>query len=476
VGAALAAVPLLASGGCSLTSPTKPLAESTTGKLQATLRVTRGKPDLVIPPDTPAGDTWRYGLVFPFQLAPGRAAAFSNIRGKRGHDFEIGADLIIFDDLGAISAQRAVVLTRNQAEPNPQAGGAPALMVKYPIRGGFVPFGAKRPDGSPHPHAGTGFGTSQVEAWPAEADRPFKNTQVFAYMELQQYSYDGRVFRVDSTERIFYDELLSGWSLYNPGIANAIPDGDDLLQPLSAKPGADHLMADYPGCGSGVVRWRRGSKGWRPVEFLPVTGEDPSVGYIEPTLIRDVDDSLLLAARYGPEREHSDIRIWRSADGGKTWKKIIHIVGAVSATPISINRAADGTPYIGANLYEVFLGGFPNAFGTPRNSQSNPRAGGWLRDKLCLWPLNRERNGVEAPILVRHGREEFGPEPGGVAWFIDHPSAATVQLADGNWHDVLGYRICSRGEVWAGMAPSAPTGAYFEEVISLGPPRPTWLF
>jgi hypothetical protein len=430
----------------------------------------------VLPRGVPSGDAWRYGLVFPFQLAPRRGAAFCNIRGKRGHDFEVGADVVVFDELGRIGAQDAVVLTRNTPEPNPNAAGTPALMVKFPVRGGFVPYGAKRLDGSPHPHAGTGFGTSQVEAWPAAADRPFKGAEAFEYMELQQYGYDGRTFRVDATERVPYHELLPGWTLYNPGISNAIPDGDDLLQPLSAKPGADPAIRSYAGCGSGVVRWRRGGNGWRPIEFLVATGEDPSVGYIEPTLIRDVDGSLLLAARYGPESEHSDIRIWRSADGGKSWTKIIHVVGAVAATPISLNQAADGTPYIGANLYEVFLDGFPNRYGTPRNSRQNLRAGGWLRDTLCLWPVNRERTGLEAPVLVRHGRGEFGREPGGVAWFIDHPSAATLQLRDGGWHNVLGYRICGRGEVWAGMAPSAPTGAYLEEVISPGEPRPTWRF
>ena len=46
-------------------------------------------------------------------------------------------------------------------------------MVKYPVRGGFIPLGAKLSDGTPHPHAGTGFGTSQAMAWTPNQDRSY---------------------------------------------------------------------------------------------------------------------------------------------------------------------------------------------------------------------------------------------------------------------------------------------------------------
>ena len=48
------------------------------------------------PPRTnPPGGVWRYGLGFPFQLAPRKAAIFSNIKGSRGNDFEEGTDVIL---------------------------------------------------------------------------------------------------------------------------------------------------------------------------------------------------------------------------------------------------------------------------------------------------------------------------------------------------------------------------------------------
>ena len=84
-------------------------------------------------------------------------------------------------------------------------------MVKYPVAGGFVPAGAKRADGSPHPHAGTGFGLSTAQAWPQHdrdlghnADRigrrAYPGAQAHEYLELQQLSYDGSRFRAEKAK------------------------------------------------------------------------------------------------------------------------------------------------------------------------------------------------------------------------------------------------------------------------------------
>jgi hypothetical protein len=53
----------------------------------------------------------------------------------------------------------------------------------------------------------------------------------------------------------------------------------------------------------------------------------------------------------------------------------------------------------------------------------------------------------------------------------------TVQLADGAWHNVLGYRLGTRGEMTNyGSDPAQQTGAYIQEVISAGRAIPTWNF
>jgi hypothetical protein len=43
----------------------------------------------------------------------------------------------------------------------------------------------------------------------------------------------------------------------------------------------------------------------------------------EPSLVRDVDGSLLFSARSAGEA-HFDVAVWRSADNGETWELIIY--------------------------------------------------------------------------------------------------------------------------------------------------------
>ena len=95
-------------------------------------------------------------------------------------------------------------------------------------------------------HAGTGFGITSAIAWPLDdrdvnfsADRvgrrQFIGKQSYGYLELQQYGYDGKTFRVTSQQKVFRTENLNGWNLMERPIRNGIPDGDDLLLAFSAK-------------------------------------------------------------------------------------------------------------------------------------------------------------------------------------------------------------------------------------------------
>ena len=95
--------------------------------------VTRGPKDLEAPPSTPAGATWRYQLVYPFQVAPRLAGLSCSIKPNfgPGQDWENGLDLVLFDDLDRIRAEGAITVTRNHEEPNPNAGGK--LAVSAPI-------------------------------------------------------------------------------------------------------------------------------------------------------------------------------------------------------------------------------------------------------------------------------------------------------------------------------------------------------
>jgi len=451
-------------------------------------KVTRGGRDFLRPKDTPAGKTWLYQISLPFQVARDKAAAFCNVREGlvKGVDFECGVDVILFNNLSDLNSDDAVLVTRNQEEPNPHSNppGKPSVVVKYPARGGFVPLEAKRNDGSPHPHAGTGFGINQAIAWktgdpgvPPYGVNMFSGPETFQYFEVHQFTYDGKTFKVASSERVSVTEVVSGWTMLDGGLTNAIPDGDDFLVGMTGgKIAATNLKKANPEVarlsGAGVMRWRRDGGVWKPVSFVPVTGND---GSFEPSLIRDSDGQLLFSARGSHEPDYNDIRVWRSKDKGETWSKTLHVRGAISSSTISLNQAADGTPYIAANLYEVFLSPLDH-IKVAKDPEGRPRLGGATRNTLCLWPLNAERNGLATPVIARDCSAEFGPPPGASAWRVDHPSAMTVRLADGKWHNVLAMRILEYGELTFVMPPTPNSGAYLEEVISSGEAIPVWNF
>ena len=458
-------------------------------KSSGIVSVAQGDADLSVPPDTPAEKSWRYGLIFPFQVAPKMAAAFVNIRirngvmapARSGDDYEVGGDVVLFDDVSGAVTSPPVAVMRNHEEPNPNSTppNQPSIMVKYPMRGGFVPAGAKRADGSPHPHAGTGFGINMAIArHPGDPKSEsgggmYEEGESYSYLELFQFAYEDRQFKVTGSERIPQSKLVPGWWMANGGLTNAIPDGDDLLVAMSAgriekKPQPGESVP----IGGGVMRWQRKEGIWHPVSFVQATGNDSST---EASLIRDTDGRLLLSARGQQDRDDHAIRVWRSSADGESWEKIIHVADVMSSGPITLNQAADGTPYIAANIFMVPLDPIPKRFRIPADDQGRVRGGGWTRQKLYLWPLADDRTGLEAPILARHCKADFGPAPSGSMWRVDHPVAATVRLADGNWHNIMGYRIHDDVESHDLEAPPQ-TGAYLEEVISAGKPVPTWNF
>ena len=319
------------------------------------VRVTRGPKDLESPPQVPAGQTLRYALAYPFQVAPGLAGLFCNIKlcQAPGQDWENGMDIVLFDHLDRISARDAIMLNRNHDAPNPNAGGKIATMCKYPGVIGFVPFGAKRSNGSPHPHAGSGFAISHAVARPVDdseglykfVDRggrkPFTGSRRYSYFEIFQFSFDGKRFKVASKTEVQEKDYLAGWVVNNSGMSPAIPSGDDLIAGMSAsRPGG--VM------GSGIMRWTRKAGQWQPDSFRRITPEDNS---IEPSLIRDIDGSLLFHGR-GRRDSGPPIRVWRSRDEGQSWELVININGLLNSSPVTLNQAVDGTPYICSNQYQ----------------------------------------------------------------------------------------------------------------------------
>jgi hypothetical protein len=207
----------------------------------------------------------------------------------------------------------------------------------------------------------------------------------------------------------------------------------------------------------------------------------------EPSLIRDLDGSLLFSLRPGYTADNRrDIIVWRSRDGARSWERIIDVKNIRYQSPITLNRAADGTPYIVCNHYVSALMNYGDEFmdGFMRTT---------CREMLCLWPLNAERNGLFSPQIVSFPRYQHGPPPvvegkadsahadvgqanRGRDWTCDHPSASVVRLADGHWHSLLCHRLLAQAEVQGGLPPTPHSGLCVEEVLSSGPERPEWNF
>ncbi|MEN6346425.1 MAG: sialidase family protein [Armatimonadia bacterium] len=406
--------------------------------------VSRGGPALLQPTADTGGQVTRYGLGFVFQVGPQTAAVSCNVRTVgRGHwDFEDGSDVILLDDLARLDGQRAVVCSRNVEDTNP-ATGAKRVVVTYPMVVGFVPLGARRADGTQHPCAGTGFGFSQTACFDLNEEGFFTWKQPYTRSwYVHQLAYDGTRFRVVKMETKSPDAPLKtadgAWTLSAPGLSCALPDGDDLLFAVSADNGTRHA--------SGVSRWRLQGGDWKPVAFYDVSGGS------EPSLVRDVDGSLLYSVR-SAGAEGRAVRVWRSRDGAQNWEQVLHAPDLRANAPVALNQTANGTPYIAADSPETY------------------------RAKLCLWPLDLERASVGTPLIARDCVSEFGPAPEGTTWFADHATATTVRLADGKWHNLLAYRVLAFSGVGVGGETiTSHTGCYLEEVSSTGSVRPAWRF
>lgn len=410
-----------------------------------------------------AGQELVYGVGFPFQIGPRQMGVFANIRvdGLEVIDVENGTDLLIVDDLEA--KPRVIPLLRNHEEDHPR-NGRRLLMVKYPVLGGFVPLGALDAQGKPHRAAGTGFGIALAFGFPADHSEhhPYLIADRHQYLEVQQYRYDGETFEVFATERVDSGDVVPGWVVHGNALSNAIPDGEDLLLGMNAGAGSDSSGPVSRGqSSSGFARWRFDGEAWRPVSYTAVT---PVEGWFEPTLVRIHDGSLLLTARgAGQEQaaagevetvgDEECISIWHSTDGIATWERLLRTDRVRAGTPLSINRGVDGAPYIAGN---------------PRHE---PRvlSNGWtqssivMRETMCFWPIDVERRELLPPVEVFNCERDLGPTPG-VDWRIDHPNSCVVRLADGQWHEVMVFRICDFEEIGFGMLPAPHSGLWQAEV------------
>ena len=300
----------------------------------------------------------------------------------------------------------------------------------------------------------------------------YRGEKEYAFWELHQFAFDGTTFRVTKTQRLAADTAVSGHRLFCGALQAAIPDGDELLLAFTVfRPRNEgHAFSYERGTTvSGMTRWRCGADGWRPVSFIPVTG---SIDSVEPTLIRDTDGSLLFSARpSGADEEFSQsVLVWRSGDNGVTWEKVIDVPNLRQASPVTLNQAADGTPYI---LCNQSLSAFIATNGTLLDGHGHCS----FRELVGLWPLNAGRTTLLSPHIVRYPRYEFGVPPAGGDWTCDHANGNTIRLADGRVHHLICYRLQAHAEVGGfqnDMPPTPHSGQWVEELFANGTPRDEW--
>lgn len=381
----------------------------------------------------------QYGVGYVIQLHAFRAGLLLNVRtAGQGHwDFENGVDFRAFSHPRELQTAVATVVTRNPVETTDH--GTTWVGVTYPLQPGFVPMDALAAAGTAHPAAATGFGISQVryvELGEAGSFNPTLPAQtVFELLQLRFTGAD-----LVTAERAVWQDVVAGqdWDITGRGISAAIPDGVDLLLPIVGGAGGRTQ--------AGVSRWQ-----WDGVRWLPVAFTAIAVG-TEPSLIRDGDGCLLFTAR-GGGNEVAMLTVWRSCTAAAGWELKMAQDGIRSDAPVSINLTADGLPYLA----------------------SNPHVG-W-RSRLALWPLGGARNEVGEPMVVMDALREFGAPPLNTNWFADHPISNVVRLGDGAWHHLLVYRVMAFRASLGGKEEATPhTGTQVDEIASVRPTRPVWLF
>ena len=427
--------------------------------------------------------SWRVGGGQPVQIGPTLAALFCGVQLENGPDAVDGMRIVLFDDLDRIGHGENIALSHNEIIGDPASGQA-RMAMKNGAWVCFVPEGARRADGSPHPHAGTGFGLETVLEFPVRKDLTWEQSD-FNHAEcrtaIYQFEFGRSGFRISSARQYRSDDLpvvptvpitqqmlaagssdIFRWRLTGAGLGAGVADGDGMLMPAMA-------VIARPACkgeksssiAAGVMRWEVSTDGvWQPVSFTPIVisvGEGGEQFWHEPSLVRMPDGALLFSARprFGVY-EHS-IRLWRSTDG-LAWQVVFDALEARAESPVTINTALDGSPYFAFN---------------PWRPDYATRGYSCGRRRLEIRPMRPDLRDWDEGLLVRSA-----PDDGSVhsKWYFDHPMSANIRLKDGKWRHVLAYRsYCDGGHDDLDKT-SLRYGAYLDVVESNGPEFVPWKF
>ncbi len=411
--------------------------------------------------DVAEGVDWVYQLGHLYQISAERFGLLANIRwgGVQAVDFEAGNDFVELSG-DTLQPLRAFPLSRGGDYTDSNTGRQYQLSV-YPVKGGFVPLGALRDDGSPHPAAGTGFGVCQAIGYDPDlqmmpqgrSERDYPN-----FLYFQQFRFDGQRFWATETRQVELNRLVPGGVVALTGMKSCIPDGDSLICAMAITEGraptggAMDAVISY----IGMVRWQYSAGRWDAVEVVPVSEPGP---YFEPSLVRAGDGSLVATTRCRPDADICDnIRLWRSADGGKTWEIVLDVPDARASGPVSVQRAADGSLFV-----------IGNPFRGKERSMFN-------RSAVSMWPVANDFKSLGEETAVWSEADLVTNETYERSWWCDHPTGGVVRDATGKWRALYTFRVLNRGEM-NGSIPTTPhTGSWIGEVHTAGDVIPEWKF
>jgi hypothetical protein len=372
-----------------------------------------------------------YEIAKIFQLDKDTAVLVASLREQGGHDFEIGNDGIVFRHLSDIVPQRAFPV--NRLDPNyATRAGQKAVLAKYAVNGIMIPLGAKLPNGSAHPAAGTGFFVSTVLSFTPDRAEVTPNPDQF--VELYQARWNGKDLKVQKDA--FPEPYAAG--MINIGV-HCLPVGPDVLCPFVAADGIEVLRFKYQdgawkpaasgGSFSTVKRTARiglEKVGQSGKKFALVRGE------IEPSLIRTSDGYLVYTR--GPDTDPTG-RLYWSRDGLHYYFRSDHWNHTV---PQILNEGLDDSLYLATN--------------------TGP---GWLRNPLYIFAM-RGLSFVD-PIIVHDEKQIHDPKQKEVP-FCDHGVGSNIFL-EGRWRHFLTYRVLDLRETNGEGAPPKPhTGLYVAEL------------
>lgn len=377
---------------------------------------------LAHPATQPAGTSKvvSYELGKLLQLDSERVLLVASMREQGGHDFEVGNDGFIFQNLSDIAPDRAIPINRLDPNYRFKSGKGSGVLAKYPANGAFVPLGAKLENGDPHPGAGTGFLLSTCKAFlPDRSEIAPKADQFLEFLQLKWEKGELTVTKSELPEPI--QQKLTGVGF------NCLPKGHGFLCPLFSAEGITVVNFEF---GGGQWKPTATGKPFYTLKWNPPGNPFAMAGESEPSL-RKTEEGYLVYTRGADGRG----RMYRSIEGLDYYFIFDHWNWTV---PQVLNQGLDGSLYLVTN--------------------TGP---GWLRNPLLAYALQ----GIKFvdPVII-HDEKEIGDDRGKEVPFCDHGVAENVFL-NGRWRHLLCYRVCDLRETNGEGAPPRPqTGLYLAEL------------